>query len=145
MDSGSSRLFIVKEQDTIVAMFCLDSHNLFISNEAKVKMQCGIKPMPDVDAGMVDGYLDKLCFDSIEITYLAVEQEFQHSHIGSFVIEYIMQEVANDLVNKCDFVAVRALNNEDYSAIPFYKKCGFYPARDEQKNENLFMFRVVHR
>ena len=48
-------------------------------------------------------------------------------------------------VYNCEFVTVRALKEENYTAVPFYKKCGFYPARKEQEGENLFMYRVVMR
>ena len=44
-----------------------------------------------------------------------------------------------------DFVIVRALNTKEYSAIPFYKKCGFTPATVEVENTNLFMYRIVKR
>ena len=111
----------------------------------KNKMREGSKPMPQKDLDPDDFYWLKPFFSSVEITYLAVDKSKQHSHIGSFIIEYILNEIAADNNNVCDFVAVRALKCKGYSAIPFYKKCGFYAAEEEQPERNLFMYRVVIR
>lgn len=56
-----------------------------------------------------------------------------------------MAEVAEDKDVDCDFVTVRALRHNDYTAVPFYCNCGFVPAEKEQEGRNLFMYRVVIR
>lgn len=145
VEMGNCQLFIVRENGVIVAMYCLDNLNLHISEVTKNKMREGSKPMPQKDLDPDDFYWLKPFFSSVEITYLAVDKSKQHSHIGSFIIEYILNEIAADNNNVCDFVAVRALKCKGYSAIPFYKKCGFYAAEEEQPERNLFMYRVVIR
>ena len=56
-----------------------------------------------------------------------------------------MAEVAKDKNVKCDFVTVRALKHDNYTAVPFYRNCGFCPAEKEQDGRNLFMYRIVIR
>lgn len=80
-----------------------------------------------------------------QIFHVALMLLRQHHHIGSFVIERIMEEVAKDESMHCDFVTVRALKHDGYTAVPFYQKCGFFPAEQEQEGRNLFMYRIVIR
>lgn len=142
---GSCQMYVIREEDEIVAMFCLDKHNLCLSEVVKEKMQEGSKPSPQGAPESNESYWLKPFFDAVEITYLAVSKNRQHQHIGSFVIERIMDRVAQDTTVNCDFVTVRALKHDDYTAIPFYRKCGFFPAEKEVEGRNLFMYRIVVR
>ena len=65
------------------------------------------------------------------------------SHIGSFIIESIIERLASDPNENREFIHVRALNTEEYSSIPFYRKCGFFPAVKEEKGVNLMMYRII--
>ncbi|MBO4561711.1 MAG: GNAT family N-acetyltransferase [Bacteroidaceae bacterium] len=98
---------------------------------------CGIESIDNF-------YWLKPFYDAVEITYLAVDVNKQHSHIGSFIIEHIISEIAESELD-CDFVAVRALKCQNYTAVPFYGKCGFFAAEEEEPNRNLFMYRVIMR
>lgn len=142
---GSCQLYVVREEEEIVAMFCLDRHNLCLSEVVKGKMQEGIKPAPQHAPDADSPYWLKPFFDAVEITYLAVTADRQHQHIGSFVIERIMDKLARDTEVHCDFVTVRALKHDDYTAVPFYLNCGFFPAEKEVEGRNLFMYRIVIR
>ena len=57
----------------------------------------------------------------------------------------LVSEIAENNIVKCDFVAVRALKYMDYTAVPFYTKCGFFAAEQEEPGRNLFMYRVIIR
>ena len=142
---GSSELYVIRENEDIVAMFCLDNHNLCLSEVVKEKMQEGTKPSPQNAPDAESPYWLKTFFNAVEITYLAVSKSRQHQHIGSFVVERIMDKIAQDADISCDFVTVRALKHENYTAVPFYQKCGFYPAEKEVEGRNLFMYRIVIR
>lgn len=142
---GSCELYIIHEDEEIIAMFCLDRHNLCLSELVKEKMQEGAKPAPTNAPGADSPYWLKPFFDAVEITYLAVSVHKQHQHIGSFVIERIMEHIACNPDVQCDFVTVRALKEDNYSAVPFYHKCGFYPAEKEVEGRNLFMYRIIVR
>jgi len=142
---GSCQLYLIRDQDEVVAMYCLDRHNLLLSDTVKEKMHEGAKPAPQNAPDADSPYWFKSFFEAVEITYLAVAKSRQHKHIGSFIIERIMAEVAKDENVKCDFVTVRALKHDNYTAVPFYRNCGFFPAEEEQNGRNLFMYRIVIR
>ena len=101
----------------------------------------GLKPAPEIDTIPYWEYMNS--FPAIEIAYLAVEECFQGKGIGSFILEEIMKYVSCLPDQKYDFVTVRAYNTDEYSAIPFYQKCGFTEAAKQVANTNLFMYRVV--
>jgi len=140
---GSCQMYVIREGNEIIAMFCLDKHNLCLSEVAKEKMQEGTKPCPISSPDADSPYWYRTFYDAVEITYLAVIKGRQHQHIGSFIIERIMDKVAHDADFNCDFVTVRALKHDGYTAVPFYQKCGFYPAEKEVDGRNLFMYRIV--
>jgi GNAT superfamily N-acetyltransferase len=142
---GSCQMYVVREEEEVVAMFCLDNHNLCLSETVKEKMHEGLKPAPQNAPAPDSPYWLRPFFDAVEITYLAVSFDRQHQHIGSFIIERIIDKLAHDQDVHCDFVTVRALKHDDYTAVPFYLNCGFYPAEKEVEGRNLFMYRVVVR
>ena len=143
---GGCELYLVKEGDEIVAMFCLDNSTLPLSEVAKEKMHDGLKPFPQHNPAPDDIYWWKCSYEAVEITYLAVAKERRNQHIGSFIIEAIMERVATTSDYNGDFVIVRALQCEDgYTAVPFYEKCGFFLAEERVSTKNLFMYRVVMR
>jgi len=142
---GSCQLFVIRDGEDIVAMYCLDQHNLCLSEIVKDKMKDGLKPSPQNAPDADSPYWFKPFFEAIEITYLAVATSRQRQHIGSFIIESIMSQVAHDPNIQSDFVTVRALKHDDYTAVPFYSSCGFFPPEKEIDGRNLFMYRIVIR
>jgi len=64
--------------------------------------------------------------EALEIEYLAVRKELQRKHIGKQVISWIEDSVLNDYPDS-KFISVRAFVDRDinYSAVPFYRSCGF--------------------
>lgn len=139
---GSCELYVVKAEDKIVAMFCLDQSNLSFSEKAMERMREGAKPIPRHVHGNDDMFWEQVSHHATEITYLAVSTPYQRRHIGSFIVENIVAKIAREAADE-DIVIVRALNQGGYSAIPFYAKCGFFPAQREVANQNLFMYRVI--
>lgn len=146
---GECELWIVKDiaKDEVVAMFCLGKSNLSLSESAKKKIFDGEKPAPQQQPDSEDVYWWSPFHEATEITYLAVAERRRKQHIGSFIIEEIMNRVASLSSEYAgDYVIVRALQCADgYTAVPFYEKCGFFLAEDRVSNKNLFMYRVVRR
>ncbi len=140
-----NELYLVKDGEEVVALFCLqiENHCLFLSDDTKGKMQAGTKPKPN--SALVEGekFWERFNYDSRELTLLAVKEDRRFQHIGSFIIESILERLANDPNENREFIHVRALNTEEYSAIPFYRKCGFFPAVKEEKGVNLMMYRII--
>ncbi len=134
-------LYLVKEGEDVVALFCLqkDNHALFLSDATRDKMRCGIKPMPSVP---LNEYLNT--FASKELSLLAVRKDYQRRRLGSFIIEMVMEKLVREKEENCEFLIVKALCEEDYSAVPFYEKCGFFPSQVFRKGDmSLTMYRVI--
>lgn len=143
---GSCEMYIVSYDSTIIGMFCLDNSTITFSEEAKNNMREGNKPKPINTSKNEDSYYWwKTSYEAKEITYLAISKDYQHHHIGSFIKESIVDKISKDKLFNGDYIIVRALNEENYTAIPFYKKCGFVPAMEERRNQNLFMYRLRNR
>lgn len=143
MSMAECETYCVRCDDNVVAMFCLGKHSLFLDDAVKEKMDSGVKPTPKHEN---DSYWEWMnSFPSVEITYLAVDVNYQRKGIGSFIIEELVRFVASREDSRSDFLTVRAYNRKDYSAIPFYSKCGFTNATSEVEGENLFMYRVLPR
>jgi ribosomal protein S18 acetylase RimI-like enzyme len=142
---GQHDLYYVKANGEVVALFCIqkDPHNLFFSDEVKEKMKAGTKPKPKSVSGDDDEFWDKFFCESIELSLLAVKEEHRGYHIGSFIIETVLDILSHDPEKKQDFLIVRALNLDNYSAIPFYSKCDFYPATKQVPGENLMMYHII--
>ena len=146
LNMGSCEMYVVYFNFNIVGMFCLDNGTITFSDNAKDNMLYGIKPKPDTAPKDKDSYYWwKPSYEAKEITYLAISVDFQRQHIGSYIIESIIDKISKEETFNEDYIIVRALNEEKYSAIPFYRKCGFIPAMEEKENQNLFMYRLKNR
>lgn len=142
---STNDLFLVKEKKEVVALYCLQkgSMSLFLSDSAKGHMKEGSKPKPHRAIEEGPAYWERFFYDSVELTLLAVKKGLRNRHIGSFVIEHILETLANDSGCGQELLVVRALNMEGYSAIPFYRKCDFHPAVKERPGENLIMYHII--
>lgn len=142
-------LYLVKEEQDIVAMFCLgkEKYCLFLPDDTKDKMKMGLKPVPKAASTDGEDYWDRFYYDAVELSLLAVKKEKRDQHIGSFIIEHVIDYIKNQRENSaykdCEFLMVRALNMSDYTAVPFYSKCGFFPAKKEVPYQNLDMYRII--
>lgn len=146
LNMGSCEMYVVYFNVTVVGMFCLDNGTITFSDSAKNNMIDGVKPKPDTAPKDEDTYYWwRTSYEAKEITYLAISIDFQRQHIGSYIIESIIDKLSKEGVFNGDYIVVRALNDKKYSAIPFYKKCGFTPAMEEKENQNLFMYRLKNR
>lgn len=141
---GICKAFVVKESGNVVAMYSLDKFNVYIGDDVKSRMREGVKPIPQEALDPDNPYWRLPLIDSIEITYLAVAKERQHQHLGSFIIEKIIQDLLAD--NECTspLLTVRAYKSETYTAVPFYEKCGFFPTEDASASKpTLCMYRII--
>ena len=137
-------LWLVKDKEEVVALFCLqrDPYCLFLPDKVKEKMKEGQKPKPIAAKQEGEDFWDKFFYESKELTLLAVKEERRKQHIGAFIIESIL-EMLVDSGEKKELLSVRALNINGYSAVDFYLKCHFTPAMDQVPGQNLIMYRVI--
>lgn len=143
---ATNDLWLVKDEEEVVALFCLqrDPYCLYLSDVVKERMREGMKPKPITAQNEGNAFWDRFFYESKELTLLAVKEDRRNNHIGAFVIESIIEMLIGEGEEK-ELLSVRALNTNKYSAIPFYLKCHFTPARDQVPGQNLIMYRVIPR
>ena len=114
--------YIVREGGTVVAMTAIREKLLEIKK--------------------TDG--ERLSFDSLEIEYLAVRRDLREKGIGEYIIDWIDGKARTEHP-KCKYLSVNALVDPDYgySAVPFYKKCGFVPRRSHVMAVAVRMTRII--
>ena len=68
---------------------------------------------------------------------------------GQEDVDHIIQDelpftlTTNDPKENREFLFVRALNTDKYTAVPFYEKCHFYAAVKPVPGQNLMMYRII--
>lgn len=145
---NTNDLFLVRDGEEVVAMFCIgkEKYSLFFPDETKDKMKNGFKPSPHTATSEGDDYWERFNYDAVELSLLAVKKDRRNRHIGSFIIEHVIEYLKSfegQEYNGCEFLMVRALNLKSYTAIPFYMQCGFVPAKKELPGVNLDMYRIL--
>ena len=80
------RFYVVRdERETIVAMLVLSSGQLFLDEDCKDDLRL---KFPDIEVNeRLKPYWEAGVFPSIEIDYLAVQQEYRGRHIGSTLMQ----------------------------------------------------------
>lgn len=120
--------FIAEEEDLgIVAMF-VTSRGMFVDHDDE---------FDDIPDGEPWGYLGDnyqiqigTKYSTLEIDYLAVRKDLQGKGYGTEIIEELSKMAQT---NDCFFLTVDAYHDDDYSAIPFYEKCGFFALQEFSK------------
>lgn len=140
IEYGLSNLWIVYEDDKVVAFFSLSKDSLilnsedirFIGNNASLSSS-----LPSRDE---DKFWEQEKYPAIEIDYLAVCEEKRNNpdyHIGTLIIEFIAQQALKDSLSATMFLTVEAFDTPSYSAVSFYRKCGFdFSEHGRTKNQN---------
>lgn len=139
-------LFIVKDDNLqdlngefrIVAMFVISSGMIIRDKDAYMEIEDEGSPFAVYDNGEI---IDMTSFQTIEIDYIAVQEEFRNKGIGT---EIINQLAALAKKNSKYFLTVDAYHEGEYSAIPFYEKNLFIQVEDYDENKDTCrMFKDV--
>lgn len=125
---GLSSLWIVYEDDDVVAFFSLSKDALILNYEdirsiSNHKTLNSILPSSDENK-----FWEQEKYPAVEIDYLAVCEERRLNpeyHLGSSIIEFIARQALKDQFSATMFLTVEAFDSLNYSAVSFYKKCGF--------------------
>lgn len=98
------QFFVVKEGDFIVALTAIKESTIELHVEREGVFSAAV----------------------LEIEYLAVRSDLQRKHIGKQIVEWIENDAIRDFPGT-KFLSVRAFYDKDidYSAVPFYRSCGF--------------------
>lgn len=131
--------YIVRNDDNdIVAMFVYsDGVVIREKNEFHEIIDTG-SPYAIFEGGYI---VDKICYYTLEIDYLAVQEEYRNQGIGSTIIAQLAH-LAQSLGKH--FLTVDAFHEPTYSAIPFYEKNQFIAVEDyKETQDTMRMFLYV--
>ena len=134
---GISYLWLVCEEEKVIAFFTLSKDALVLNSEDKhmIEMSAKADSFPDVNE---EKFWKREKYAAIGIDYLAVSEEKQKHKIGTAIIAKIEEYAREDKLSSTLFLTVEALNNKEYSSTEFYKKCGFSLSEvGKTRNENM--------
>jgi ribosomal protein S18 acetylase RimI-like enzyme len=116
LDSNSCLSYCLKdENEKVVAFFILQSDQISIVDEDTIDDMQLIHPNLSITS---------IEYKTIEIEYLAVATAHQRKGIGTECIRQIL-DIAKEQQRDTFFLTVDAYKSGEYSAVPFYRKCGF--------------------
>lgn len=119
----------------IVALFVIDIETVIIDEDTYDDMQLiyGIEQNSGTE------------YNSLEILYLAVKEEYRKQGIGSMCIDKIVSMAEQSSALGVQFITVDAYKSHAYTAIPFYHRHNFIDAEYNNPNKNtLRMIRPVY-
>ena len=139
-------LYSVTLDNEIVAMFSLsfDSLELDLDSLEEILDNQSSSNKPNLSSNYVDTFLSKHHYPALEISYLAVGENYRRQGIGKAVVDSIAEMAQRQKTAGCMFLTVEAYIEEDYSAVPFYNACHFEPCEYKKPDkETLRMFRTL--
>ena len=139
-------LYSVTLENEIVAMFSLsfDSLELDLDSLEEILDNQSSSNKPNLSSNYVDTFLSKHHYPALEISYLAVKENYRRKGIGKAVVDSIAEMAQRQKTAGCMFLTVEAYIEEDYSAVPFYNACHFEPCEYKKPDkETLRMFRTL--
>lgn len=139
-------LYSVTLDNEIVAMFSLsfDSLELDLDSLEEILDNQSSSKKPNLSSNYVDTFLSKHHYPALEISYLAVKENYRRKGIGKAVVDSIAEMAQRQKTAGCMFLTVEAYIEEDYSAVPFYNACHFEPCEYKKPDkETLRMFRTL--
>ena len=131
---GLTKLWIVRDSHTIIALFALSKGALRLSTSDRSTLEAQVI---SIEETIFD---TKETYPSIEIDYLAVREGYRKKHIGSFIVNAIAQRAARDDLSATMFLTVEAIDTTEYSAVGFYYKCDFKDSEHGLvRNQNMLI------
>ena len=124
-------LVVVSEKDNgIVAMYVTSTGGFVDCNGEFQDILIG-KPWEylDDDLQVHDG----VRYSTLEIDYLAVRKDLRYKGYGKEIISKLSRQARE---SDCYFLTVDAYHDTEYSAIPFYEKCGFFALQEYSEEQD---------
>lgn len=138
---------VVDNSNTVVGFFALCKDYLILDDDYKEDMRDGFSVTPKPVFHNEDeksSYLETHVFQVLDIAYLAVRHDRQRKGIGRSIVLKIF-EMARNIEPSLMFVTVDALFLKEYSAVEFYRKCGFQPMYPASSENTVRMFCTLFR
>ena len=134
-------------KDELVAIYALSFDSLDLDSDDKEELEVGISSTgtPDIDWNYKDTFYAKPRYPALDISYLAVKEEYRGNRVGQSIVELIADKARSQSFAGCQFLTVEALATSEYSAVGFYERCGF-TANEVRKpyKDTLRMFRTLY-
>lgn len=134
-------------KDELVAIYALSFDSLDLDSDDKEELEVGISSIgtPDIDWNYKDTFYAKPRYPALDISYLAVKEEYRGNRVGQSIVELIADKARSQSFAGCQFLTVEALATSEYSAVGFYERCGF-TANEVRKpyKDTLRMFRTLY-
>ena len=127
IDHYYCRTYVAEINDEIVAVFALSFDSVDLDSDDREELSMGVSSAgtPDVSGEYEEIFYSKRRYPALDIAYLAVNEKYKGSGIGSSIIEQIVKMAKEQEFAGCQFISVEALKTEPYNAVGFYYKCGF--------------------
>lgn len=128
---------VVDDSNVIVAMFVYSEGKVLREKNEYLEIIEDGSPHATFENGCV---IDRICYDTLEIDYLAVQEEYRNRGIGSTIISQLALLAKKKGKH---FLTVDAFHEEGYSAIPFYEKNQFITVEEykkEKDTQRMFLF-----
>lgn len=141
--SYDCRFYVIKDDaGQIIAMFVLRNGRIYLDEDCKDDLQM---KFPDIlEEQDIANFWESGVFPSIEIEYLAVQQEVRKNHVGSDIIEFVSSLRNDTYFRNPIFISVSAYCTQQYTAVPFYSKNGFWASEIKNPNaDTLKMYRMI--
>ena len=133
-------------EGTMIALFALNYDAVVLPDDYKDDLQIGATAfgLPSVSESYEETFWAKWHYPAIEISYLAVQKDFQHLKVGTQLIEEIVSIAKRQALAGCQFVTVEAYRKAGYSAEGFYWKCRFSRCSDpDPVGDTVRMYRFL--
>lgn len=134
-------------KEELLAIYALSFDSLDLDSDDKEELQAGISSTgtPVVDWNYKDTFYSKPRYPALDIAYLAVKEEYRGNGVGHSIVEMIMERAREQSFAGCQFLTVEALATKEYSAVGFYRRCGFTPNEVRKPyKDTLRMFRTLY-
>ena len=129
----------------VAALFALSFDSIILDQDDFEDINIGASETdrPKVDEQTRRDFESKYVYPALEIAYLAVDSRYQKMHLGSAIIEEIVNYAKTQTLAGCIFLTVKAYHTKEYSAFPFYEKCRFARLTATPKGEVWPMFKTL--
>lgn len=147
IDSHFCVPYVLKDGEEVVAFYALCFDSLVFPQDYFDDFMEGysLTKKPILPARYLETFKNKQHYPAIDISYFAVDKKYQRRHIGSALLEDIINRTKLQNYAGCQFVVVDALITPEYNAISFYSRNGFDICEDKKAYKDCVrMYRALY-
>ena len=139
--------YSVRIGERMAGFFALNFDAVLLPDDYKDDLKLGATAFgtPGISESYEDTFWSKWHYPAMEISYLAIQAEFQNRQIGRRIVEEIVDLARRQALAGCQFVTVEAYHKPGYSAEGFYRKCRFSRCADpDPAGDTIRMYRFLY-